>query len=210
MGLRLLGSTRESWRGVDFAALDLETTGLDPARDAVVSYGVVPIARGRARLDAAVYEVVNPGRSLPPEVVRVHGIRPVDLDRASSPEEAAGRLRGSLEGRVVLAWAAWVEAAFLTSFLGGRRSRWGREILDVRRLAVFLDESEGRRPSPARRQTLAATAERFGVPPDLEHHALWDAFVTAQLFLVVASHLERGGLGNLGALRRADHGVRWR
>ncbi|HSL09813.1 MAG TPA: 3'-5' exonuclease [Actinomycetota bacterium] len=197
---------RGSWRSVPFAAIDLETTGLDPERDAIVSFGVVPVDRGQARLDRAVSRVVDPGRPMSPDVVAIHGIRPRDLDGAAPLAHLRDDLRSALEGRVVVAWTSWVESAFLARALGGTARAWSRRIVDVRRLAILEDHLAGRNPSPAVSASLGATAERFGVPPDRAHHALWDAFVTAQLLLVVATRLERRGRGRLGALVAAGTG----
>lgn len=208
-GLRLGGGFRErrrSWRSVDMAVLDLETTGLDPTRDAIVSFGVVPVIGGAARLDRAVYRVVEPVRTVPSDVVAIHGIRPADLVDAPTLPDVADELRAALEHRVVVAWTSWVEAAFLSGGIGGSANAWSRRIVDVRRLAMLEDHLRGRHPSPAVSEPLSTTAERFGVPPDVEHHALWDAFVTAQLLLVLATHLERRGRGRMGAIEAAGVG----
>jgi DNA polymerase III subunit epsilon len=184
---------RLSWREATYGALDLETTGLDAQRDAIVSFGVVPVERARVRLDAATYQVVDPGIEMSARSITLHGIRPVDLKDAPPFAEVADELRSALWRRVILAWTSWVEAGFLKSALGGRTRSWLRHVIDVRLLTEWLDRLEGRSPPPAHVETLAATASRMGVPPDREHHALWDSFVTAELFIVVASRLEQLG-----------------
>ena len=197
---------RRPWRSVEMAVLDLETTGLDPVTDAIVSFGVVPVIGGAVRWDRSVYRVVDPGRPVSPDVVAVHGIRPVDVGSAAPLSSIAGELRAALEHRVLVAWTSWVEAAFLAGALGGSAGTWSRRIVDVRRLAMLEDHLRGRHPSPAISEPLSATAERFGVPPEREHHALWDAFVTAELLIVLATHLERRGRGRLGAIEAAGVG----
>lgn len=197
---------RRSWRSVPFAVIDLETTGLDPARDAIVSFGVVPVEGAMARLDRAVTRVVDPGRPMSADAVAIHGLRPHDVDGAACLDDVLDDLRSALDGRVVVAWTSWVEATFLARALGGTANAWSRRIVDVRRLAILDDHLAGRNPSPAASASLSATAARSGVPPDRAHHALWDAFVTAQLFLVLATRLERRGRGRLGALTAAGTG----
>ncbi|MGH2657963.1 MAG: 3'-5' exonuclease [Actinomycetota bacterium] len=192
------------WRNVSFASVDVETTGLDPTRDAIVSFGVVPVEAGRARLDAAVYRVARPDVELSGRSVTVHGIRPVDLDEAPSLSEEVEDLRQALQGRVILAWTAWVEAHFLGRALGGRPRRWEREIIDVRRVVSWLDALEGRGRRRVDGEELVDTAERFGVPVEDAHHALSDALMTAQLFLVVATRLETMGRGRLRSLIRGS------
>lgn len=200
-GVTLAGSGRHrrlSWREIPYASLDFETTGLDPSRDAVVSYGVVPVRSGRVRIDEGVYRVVDPGVQVSPKAVTVHGIRPADQAGAPRIAEVAGELRGALSRSVVVAWTSWVEAAFLARSLGGRVRAWERHIVDVRRLAAWVGLTEaGRWNGEA---TLEETAERFEVPFDRAHHALWDAFVTAELFVVLATRMERRDQGEAGRI----------
>lgn len=63
--------------------------------------------------------------------------------------------------------------------------------------------AEGRGRDAGTGATLAQNAGRFGVPLERAHHARWDAFVTAQLFMVAASRLEGHGVSRLGALLRS-------
>lgn len=186
---------RDGWRDGRYLALDLETTGLDPASDAVLSFGAIPIDAGRVRLDRAAYRVADPGIPIPSETVRIHGIRPADIRTAAPVEVVLSELGVLLDGRIPVVWTAWVEA----SFLPGRRRRWLRRMVDVRWLVVRLDERNGG-SSPARRDSLHDTATRLGVPLEDAHHALADAFVTAQLFLLAAARLggDARGLVRLG------------
>ena len=128
----------------------------------------------------------------------MHGIRPADLTGAPRIAEVAGELRNALSGSVVVAWTSWVEAAFLARSLGGRAGSWERHIVDVRRLAAWVSLAEaGKWDGDA---TLEETAKRFEVPFDRAHHALWDAFVTAELFVVLATRMEQRDQGEAGRI----------
>lgn len=205
--MRIPSGRGPDWRTVRWVALDVETTGLDPGSDALLSFGVVPVDEGRVRLDRSLYRVVDPGRPIPADVVRVHGIRPADLKAAPPVEEAATELAAGLAGHPIVVWAAWVEAGFLASSLGGTARRWRRRLVDVRDLVAHLDRRQGLDVG-AGQASLYSAAERFGVPLEDRHHALGDAFVTAQLFVVVVARLD--GSRRLGAdavLRLGGAGV---
>jgi DNA polymerase-3 subunit epsilon len=189
------------------AALDFETTGLDPARDDVVSFGIVPVRAGRVVFRERVYREVSPAVPLTARSIVIHGIRPVDVAEAPPIDSAGEVLRSSLDQRVVLAWAAHVEAAFLTNVFGGHPRRWLRRCIDVLRLAVLVDRLEGRAVGPGG-YALEAAATRFGVPVERPHHALDDALTTAQLFLVMASKLARRGSPTVHRLLRASRSTR--
>jgi DNA polymerase-3 subunit epsilon len=183
-----------SWRAVDLASLDFEATGLNFERDRIVSLGVVPIEGGRIDVGRAVYELVDPGDvGLTGETVTIHGLRPIDVRGASSADAARETLRRALAGRFLITWYATVEASFLAKLFGTRPTRWLRRSIDVRRLVVGLLGAEGAG------LTLEQAAARFDVPVASPHHALDDALVTAQLFLVTASKL-----GTMGARSPRD------
>src|SRR2546430_17673942 len=61
-------------------------------------------------------------------------------------------------------------------------------------MAVERPQGGGRGPGY---YALAAAATRFGVPVEEAHHALDDAFMTAELFLVAANALEARGSGSI-------------
>lgn len=178
-------------------ALDFEATGLDLARDRIISFGTVPITRGRIEVGRARYQMVDPGDRAPsPRSVAVHGIRPVDLRGAPSPASAIGALRDALAGRFLVVWYGRVEAGFLGELFRRSADRWGATMIDVRELMLRLEGSG------AEERSLSVTAGRYGVPVADPHHALDDALVTAQLFLVAAERLaRRDGPASVGRLR---------
>jgi DNA polymerase III subunit epsilon len=193
------------WTKVPFASLDFEATGLDFSKDTIISFGVVPVTGGRIDVGDAVYQLVDPvDVPLDRRAIGVHMLRPLDLVDAPSLEAAREALRAALGRRFLITWFAEVEAAFLDKIFGGGRKRWMRRAVDVRRLvAAFEGDAHGQ-------LTLAACAERYNIPVADPHHALDDALVTAQLFLVMARKLADRGmrtvaeLGDAGASSTAN------
>lgn len=195
------GARRRHWRSTAFASLDFETTGLDYDRDAVVSFGVVPVRSARASVAGSVYQLVTPTVDSSARSMTIHEILPKDLLEAPPLEEARETLRSCIEGRFLLTWYAEVELAFLRRTFGGSRRTWVRRTVDVRQLAISL---EGAHQDV--RFTLSATAERYGVPAEDAHVALDDALVTAELFLVLATKLEERGFSRTSSFLRLTRG----
>jgi DNA polymerase III subunit epsilon len=189
------------WRETSFAVLDFETTGLDLASDHVLSYGLVPVEQGRIRLGGALYGVVRPPVPVSAESIRVHGILPVELEGALSLGEVAAELRDALADSVLVAHWAPVELAFLRQVFGRLDPRRPRRAIDVLDLAAEVARRSDGPALPSGR--LSDLAALHGVPVGRTHHALGDALVTAQLFLVLATKLEQLGRGRLLDLRRA-------
>lgn len=178
------------WREVEYVALDFETTGLDFRSDTVISYGVVPVRRGRAIVGESAHQLIDPHVPPSPRSQTIHELRPQDLAGSPSLAEARGQLRSALDGRYLLVWFAGVEVHFLDAIFGGGKRRWRRRTIDVRNLAIAADGLGGAaRDTPG--YPLTGTAERYGVPVADAHQALDDALVTAQLFLVLAGKLQR-------------------
>lgn len=195
-----------SWRSVEFASLDFETTGLDPRRDHIVSFGVVPIRDGRVVVGERVYREVLPAVRPSPVSVAVHGLRQIDLDAAGSLDAEREVLGAALHGRFLIAWAAEVEAAFLATTFGGSDRSWRRRIVDVLVLARLADERQRSTGSPS--YALSAAASRFGVPVHSPHHALDDALTTAEVFLVLATRLSAATPGSARWLLRTGRSAR--
>jgi DNA polymerase III subunit epsilon len=195
-------SRRADWRAAELVALDFETTGLDLDRDEVISFGLIPIRDGRIDLSGQLYQEVAPGVGPSHSSIRIHHLRAQDLATAPTMHEVTGAFRDALDGRFVLAWAAGVEIAFLRKVFGGGRRTWRRRTIDVRTLIMAVERSAGDDHGGAGYYALTAAATRFGVPVEQAHHALDDAFMTAELFLVAAAALEARGSGSIRDLLR--------
>ena len=188
---------RASWRESEFAALDFETTGLDPVRDEVISVGAVPVVGGRVRLGEALYRTIRPGTRPSPRSVQVHQLRWQDLDEAPPIASVAPALSHVLEGRYLLVWVAAIEIAFLRKAFGGSNRWWRRRTVDVADLARFDASIES---GVLRAGGLAGAVRSYGLPVETAHHALNDAVMTAELFILLATRLVGAGMDRTGDL----------
>ena len=199
-------SGRTPWRLARFAALDLETTGLDPRRDEVLSFAVVPIERGRILVGGAVHGLVRPEAPPPASSIEIHGLRAADLAAAPPAPEAFAPLVAALEGRIPVAHAAWIERDFLRPRLRPLGFRMPRRIVDTAVLwrLLCMERGDGD-PGVAALATVAASLD---LPAHRPHVAAGDALTAAQVFLALATHLEANGAGTVRALATAGRGVR--
>jgi DNA polymerase-3 subunit epsilon len=194
------GARKLDWRDAPLAALDFEATGLDFERDEIISFGVVPVRAGRIVMAESVYRLSRPTVPPSPRSVVVHGLRTQDLMEAPALAETRTELSACLRGRFLLTWYGSVEKGFLRKVFGGTRKGWARRNLDVRLLAIAADmEGQGRAPTG---YSLTEVADRYRVPVSDPHHALDDALVTAELFLVLATSLGSAGRSRIQELFR--------
>jgi DNA polymerase III subunit epsilon len=195
-------SRRGDWRSGELVALDFETTGLDLDRDEVISFGLIPVLGGRIDLSGQLYQEVAPGVEPSRSSIPIHHLRAQDLATAPAMQDVADAFRGALSGRFILAWAAEVEIAFLRKVFGGGKRAWRRRTIDVRTLIMAVERPSGDAGRWPGYYALSTAATRFGVPVEQTHHALDDAFMTAELFLVAANALDARGHGSIRDLLR--------
>lgn len=178
------------WREAEFLAVDLETTGLDPRKDAIVSIGWVPIIGGTVHLAQAGYSLVRADRPMPGESAVVHGILDSHVEDAPPLEEVLPHFLAALRGRIPVAHHAPVEQGFLDTAC---RRLYG---LPLRVPYVDTLALERRRAARTGRETksgemrLKACRDRYGLPRYRGHHALADALACAELLLAQASHMD--------------------
>ncbi len=165
---------------VTFIAFDLETTGCAAAADRTVEIGAVRFDLAGREL-GVFEELVNPGRPIPANVIRVHGITDAVVADAAPMAEVAPRF---------LEWVADSpsppalmahNAQFDMSFVGAGLARAG---LAAPPSPVFDTVRLSRRRMPTERShSLKNCAARFGVTNDRAHRGLSDARALMQVFL---------------------------
>jgi DNA polymerase-3 subunit epsilon len=199
-----------SWRETDFTVIDFETTGLDPARDEIISFATVTVSDGRVRLDDARYGLVRPKQMPGWDTIRIHGLREADLEDAPSLFDQIPSLLVALTGRVLVAHVAAIERGFLESALAPHGLELRNPLVDTAALAAELNRRR-RRPAPKLEPvSLDDMARSLGLPVHRRHTADGDTLTTAQAFIALATHLEAFGPQTVGSLERISHPPRSR
>ncbi|TMF78966.1 MAG: DNA polymerase III subunit epsilon [Chloroflexi bacterium] len=155
----------------EYVALDLETTGLDPARDRVIEVGAVAFTPDRTL--GTLERLVDPQRPLPDAVARLTGITQADLKGAATAESAVAELIDFIGGRQPVGHGARLDLEFLSA-----SGLWDAEsdILDTLDVARILMPA-------AASHSLPLLAIELGFSQPRPHRALDDADATRQLLL---------------------------
>ncbi len=171
-------------------AVDVETTGLDRARDRVVAIGWVPVDGDRVDLAGARRFVVrgdDPGAA-----AEIHGLTRADLAAGTPLPEVLRELRRALEGRVLLAHHAPFDVGFLRSAFREVGERAPRvPIVCTLTLQKRLLRADALDRWPEGALKLWVARERYGLPTGRAHDALGDAVACAELYLGQVAELWR-------------------
>lgn len=181
---------------VPLMALDVETTGLDPVRDGIVSIGLVPMSLGRIRASESRHWIVRPRVPLGEESVTIHGITDSQVADAPDLADILGEIFGVMAGHVMVVHCRSIERQFLD---GALRPRIGEGIafpvIDTMELEARLHRGKkpgfiarffGQKPQVSIR--LAASRDRYHLPRYRPHHALTDALASAELLQAQVAH----------------------
>ena len=180
-----------------FVAIDLETTGLDARRDAIVALAAIPFAAGRP--GPGYVTLVNPARPIPPASTRIHGIDDAQVAGAPSLDAALARFDATCAGRVLVGHDVGFDLAVLARARRLRRLPQPKLLaLDTRRLAIALH------PPWRRHGTLEGIAAALGIPVVGRHTADGDARLAGEILLALLPDFRRRGVNTLGALAWAQ------
>lgn len=165
-------------------AVDIETTGLDPAKDRVLSIGWVPIDGGEIDLSGAGYELVNTaGAESVGETATIHGLTDEELAEGTSPEAALDSVLRALAGRAMLAHYASIEKEFLGA-LCRKHCGSGLSVPVVDTFEIERRHMERMGTFPRGEDLrLPRVRERYALPEYRSHNALTDALACAELYL---------------------------
>jgi DNA polymerase-3 subunit epsilon len=171
--------------------LDLETTGLNVARDAIVSVGGVRMAGGTIYHSRTIDHLVNPERSIPPRSTAIHGITDEMVAAAPPFAKVWPELAAHLEAIVLVGHNIGFDIAHLRRSAREAGIAWDPPpYLCTYRLAGAL---QPRLPS----LELERLAAEFGITARGRHTALGDSLVTAELFARLLPVLEDQGVRTL-------------
>ncbi|HSF82343.1 MAG TPA: helicase C-terminal domain-containing protein [Anaerolineales bacterium] len=177
-------------------ALDLETTGLDPKKDAIIEIGAVRF-NGR-RVEAEWSSLINPGRPIPPFITQLTGITDQMVLRAPPIKAVLSDLEGFAGDVPILGH----NVNFDLSFIRRQKILANNMPLDTYELASVLLPN-------ADRYNLGALAQALNVPLQATHRALDDAHATRGVFLRLLDEAMQLPLHLLAEIVRLCEPLEW-
>ena len=169
-------------------AIDLETTGLDPAKDDLLAIGFVPLDGTTIQLGGARRLLVRTANEVG-DSATIHGITDDESDRGGiSLEDALAMTLHAMQSRVLLAHYAHMETSFLEKAC--------QRVFGITPVFSTVDTlhiqyrlmTKGYADEPPRDALrLWSARDRYGLPTYRAHEALTDALACAELYLALVS-----------------------
>jgi len=193
-----------AWDSVTYWSLDIETGGLDPKRDPIISLGMLPIRDRVIRLGEAYRTLVRPedGREIRPESVPAHQLVRGEVRQAPPLPEVLGEVDRRVREGALLVHHQGIDVAFLKRAFARHGRRWpSPPVVDTVELLHKLHRKRRfTNPDQADAEpsvNLTEARRRLGLPDYQAHDALTDAIATAELFLYLRGALRAKTLRQL-------------
>jgi DNA polymerase-3 subunit alpha (Gram-positive type) len=178
-----------------FVVLDVETTGLYPARDAIIELGAVRYEGG---VEVAEFsQLINPMRPLSAKIIEITGITDSMLSGMPTIDQVAASFHQFCAGAVLAAHNADFDMAFVSRALAKQGLALDHPVIDTLSLSrnIFRDQKSHK---------LSAVCKRLGISLKNAHRAVHDARATAQALVKMLSMLDESrGLRALSDLNQA-------
>jgi len=179
-----------------YVAIDLETTGLNPERDAILEIGAVKF-RGKKILGTW-SSLANPRRRVPYYIQQLTGITQEEVDRAPPLSSLLGPLRHFVGAAPLVGHSIGFDLAFLR-----RQGLFKNHVaFDTFELAAVL------LPHVAR-YSLQRLAKELGISTSAQHRALADAETAARLFQALCEQASRLSLTTIQEIGRLGARSHW-
>lgn len=178
-----------------YVIFDLETTGLYPnSGDSIIEIGAVKMKDGK--IIEQYDELVNPGKELTSEIIKITGITNEMLTGKRNEEECVKSFMEWVGGLPLVAHNAKFDTSFITmAYSKYNMGTLKNTVIDTLGLSRYLESSE-------RYHNLATLVKRYDIPWDenKHHRADYDSYGTGLIFFKMLKKLEMNNITTLNDL----------
>ena len=172
----------DSYEGDEVVVFDTETTGLNTKKDAVLSIGAVKV-KGDRILTSESFEVfLKPECEISVESIKIHHIRPCDLEHALEPQEGAKKFLEFIGKRPLVGYYLEFDMAMMNRLI----KPWLGVNLPNKQIEVsglYFDKKIELIPQGNIDLRFDTILRTLNIPRMGQHNALNDAIMTAMVYI---------------------------
>ena len=166
----------------EYVSLDCETTGLNPKKDEILSIGAVIIKDNKILMRNTFNIFLKPSKSINAESIKIHHIRPIDLENGIDPEVAIYNLLDFIGSRPLVGYYINFDYSII--------SKYTKKFIGIK-LPNEMIEVSGMYYATIKRTSehqfidlkFDTILKNLNIPALGKHDALNDALMTAMMFL---------------------------
>lgn len=166
----------------EYVCLDCETSGLNPKKDEILSIGAVHIKENKILMRKTFNIFLKPSKNINPESIKIHHIRPIDLENGINPQEGIYQLLEFIGSRPIVGYYIKFDVAII--------SRYTKEFIGIKLPNETIEVSSMYYKIRKRSTDYEFIDLRFDtilknldIPSLGKHDALNDAIMTSMMFL---------------------------
>ena len=172
----------EPYSGDEVVVFDTETTGLNTKKDTVVSIGAVKV-KGDRILTSESFEVfLKPSKEISVESIKIHHIRPCDLEHALEPLEGVKKFLEFIGNRPLVGYYLEFDMAMMNRLI----KPWIGVTLPNKQIEVsglYFDKKIALIPQGNIDLRFDTILTALNIPRMGQHNALNDAIMTAMVYI---------------------------
>lgn len=166
----------------EYVCLDCETSGLNPKKDEILSIGAVHIKNNKILMRNTFNLFLKPSKKIDAESIKIHRIRPIDLENGIEPKIAIEELLNFIGSRPIVGYYIKFDVAII--------SRYTKEYIGVKLPNETIEVSS--MYYRTRKKTseyefidlkFDTILKNLDIPALGKHDALNDAIMTSMMFL---------------------------
>jgi DNA polymerase-3 subunit epsilon len=166
----------------EYVCLDCETTGLSPKKDEILSIGAVIIKDNKVLMRKTLNIFVKPSIEIDEESIKIHHIRPIDLENGRDPKDAIYELLHFIGNRKIVGYYIKFDIAMISKYtkkyLGVKIPNEGIEVS-----SMFYKTKKKTSQYDFIDLKFDTIMEELDIPTLGKHDALNDAIMTSMIFL---------------------------
>ena len=174
-------------------ALDTEATGFEIGRDRILSVAVMELDWQEIHINTCREWLIYQPNTVVNKATEIHGILPCDTLKGIPEKQMLTELLPMLEGAIVIGHQIWFDALLLNDAL--RRNHgigFRNPTIDVAPMAMIeLQPFRKSGYANQRPPSIEDLCAHFGLPLHDRHTAEGDAYIAAELFLLMCAHIRK-------------------